>query len=62
MQNNLYTYVTFKYIQIKSNITIHKRKTVWLTFMYKIKIELKGMHLNHDFYVVVGKQCGTENS
>ena len=23
-------------------------------------IELKGMHLNHDFYVVVGIQCRTE--
>ena len=25
-------------------------------------IELKGMHLNHDFYVVVGKQYRTENA
>ena len=25
-------------------------------------IELKGMHLNYDFYVVVGKQCRTENA
>ena len=25
-------------------------------------IELKGMHLNHNFYVVVGKQCRTENA
>ena len=24
-------------------------------------IEQKGMHLNNDFYVVVGKQCRTEN-
>ena len=23
------------------------------------EIELKCMHLNHDFYVVVGKQCRT---
>ena len=23
-------------------------------------IELKGMHLNHHFYVVVGKQCRTK--
>ena len=23
-------------------------------------IEQKGMHLNHDFFVVVGKQCRTE--
>ena len=26
------------------------------------KIELKGMHLNHNFFVVVGKQCRTENA
>ena len=26
------------------------------------KIELKGLHLNHDFNVVVGKQCRTENA
>ena len=25
-------------------------------------IELKGMHLNHYFYVVVRKQCRTENA
>ena len=25
-------------------------------------IEQKGMHLNHDFYVVVSKQCRTENA
>ena len=25
-------------------------------------IEKKGMHLNHDFYVVVGKICRTENA
>ena len=25
-------------------------------------IEQKGMHLNHEFYVVVGKQCRTENA
>ena len=25
-------------------------------------IEEKGMHLNHDFYVVLGKQCCTENA
>ena len=25
------------------------------------KIEQNGMHLNQDFYVVVGKQCCTEN-
>ena len=25
-------------------------------------IELKGMHLNHEFYVIVGKQCHTENA
>ena len=25
-------------------------------------IELKGMTLDHDFYVVVGKQCRTENA
>ena len=25
-------------------------------------IELKGMHLNHNIYVVVGKQCRTENA
>ena len=25
-------------------------------------IEQKGMPLNHDFYVVVGKQCRTENA
>ena len=24
------------------------------------KIKVKGMHLNHDFYVVLGKQCRTE--
>ena len=24
-----------------------------------MKIEQKGMHLNHDFYVVLGKQCRT---
>ena len=28
----------------------------------KLKIEQKGMHLNHDFYIVVGKQCRTENA
>ena len=26
------------------------------------QIHQKGMHLNHDFYVVVGKQCRTENA
>ena len=26
------------------------------------QIELKGMHLNHDFYVVVNKQCRAENA
>ena len=25
-------------------------------------MELKGMTLDHDFYVVVGKQCRTENA
>ena len=25
-------------------------------------IEQKGMHLNHDFYGVVGKQCRTKNT
>ena len=25
-------------------------------------IKLKGMHWNHDFNVVVGKQCRTENA
>ena len=25
-------------------------------------IEQKGMHLNYDFYVVVGKQCRVENA
>ena len=25
-------------------------------------MELKGMTLGHDFYVVVGKQCRTENA
>ena len=25
-------------------------------------IEQKGMHLNHDFYVVVGKLCRTEKA
>ena len=29
--------------------------------LQKIPIELKGMHFNHDFYVVVGKHCRTEN-
>ena len=24
-------------------------------------IEQKGIHLNHEFYVVVGQQCRTEN-
>ena len=27
-----------------------------------LKIEQKDMHLNHLFYVVVGKQCCTENT
>ena len=25
-------------------------------------IEQKGMHLNHNFYLFVGKQCRTENA
>ena len=25
-------------------------------------IDQKGMHLNHNFFVVVGKQCRTENA
>ena len=28
-----------------------------LRIRYQNLIEQKGMHLNHDFYVVVGKQC-----
>ena len=27
-----------------------------------LKIHQNGMRLNHDFYVVVGKQCSTENA
>ena len=27
-----------------------------------LAMELKGMTLDHDFYVVVGKQCRTENA
>ena len=28
----------------------------------KHEIELKGMHLNHDIYAIVGKQCRTEKA
>ena len=31
-------------------------------FKWKESMELKGMTLDHDFYVVVGKQCCTENA
>ena len=31
-------------------------------FTNHLMIHQKGMRLNHDFYVVVGKQCSTENA
>ena len=32
-------------------------------FKYGVSVDpSNGMHLNHDFYVVVGKQCRTENA
>ena len=33
-----------------------------LTFVKFLMIELKGIFLNHNFYVVVGKQRRTENA
>ena len=36
-------------------------KNIQLESLVSTKIEQKGMLLNHDFYVVVGKQCRSEN-
>ena len=33
-----------------------------LLIIQNIMMELKAMTLDHDFYVVVGKQCRTENA
>ena len=33
-----------------------------IIIILSIKIELKGMHLDNEFYVVVGIQCRTENA
>ena len=41
---------------IKTNVSI-----LWVSEFYR-EIHKKGMHLNHNFYVVVGKQCCTENA
>ena len=53
----------------------HKMSQIILLFLYPFflgikiiervplnRMEQKGMHLNHDFYVVVGIQCRTENA
>ena len=31
-------------------------------FILSLRIEQKGMHLNHDYYQVVGNQCRKENA
>ena len=33
-----------------------------ITFYQKFEMEQKGMTFDHDFYVVVGKQCRTEKT
>ena len=47
-------------------------RSKYTTYKYKVRnpqiyydfgvIDQKGMHLNYDFYIVVGKQCRTENA
>ena len=31
-------------------------------YSFKLKMEQKGMTFDHDLYVIVGKQCRTENA
>ena len=49
-------WISLKYsiIQVHSSLYNHSSNTLNKS---KYNIELKGMHLNQDFYVVVGKQC-----
>ena len=47
----------------KHNWHKHTKCTfVKVNFMVAFLDRTDGMHLNHDFYVVVGKQCRTENA
>ena len=53
------------YVQEISNLHTHFKcfafQLVQLTLIRDIQMEQKGMTFDHDFYVVVGKQCRTEN-
>ena len=46
------------YYRIKSSDDMNKDPFSWNK---RISMEQKGMTFDHDFYVVVGKQCRTEN-
>ena len=46
--------LTFNILHFLLVFTFYAQKNIW--------IKQKGMHLNHDLSIVVGKQCRTENA
>ena len=51
--------ITFKISLLLILLTEYE---IWGVIFYLVSIEQKGMHLNHDIFVDVGKQCRAENA